>query len=287
MPPGTKKYIILNGHFYETGKALFTSENRAFKYGDGLFETIRCYKTRPLFFEEHYNRLLRGMSVMKMMVSALPGINALSEHIESLIVRNRIFTDARIRLSVFRREGGLYTPENNNIAWLLESSPLPDKGFHLNENGLRIGTYSGFPKSWNLLSPYKTLNTTPFILAGLYKKENHWDDCLIENQDKKLIESISSNLFWVKNEILFTPSVSSGCVEGIMRGQILSFAREYNIPIKEVPGTKIEELLNAEEVFLTNSVSGVKWVVALEQKRYFNRLPKEIMRWLNKKTDTN
>lgn len=286
MPPGKKKYLILNGHYYETGRPLFTPENRAFRYGDGLFETIRCHKTVPLFFEDHYNRLLRGMAVLKMTAAGLPPIPVLKEHIEKLIVRNRIFYDARIRLSVFRRDGGLYTPETNSPAWLLEALPLNDKGYHLNPEGLRIGIFTDYPKTWSFEAAFKTLSCTPYILAGIHKKENHWDDCLIVNQDKKIIESISSNLFWVKNQIIRTPLISSGCVDGVMRKQILQFAQDNHIEVKESRGTTWEELLEAEEIFLSNSVNGIRWVVAMGHKRYFNRIPKQIERWLNEKIKT-
>jgi branched-subunit amino acid aminotransferase/4-amino-4-deoxychorismate lyase len=286
MPPGKKKYLILNGHYYETGRPLFTPENRAFRYGDGLFETIRCHKTVPLFFEDHYNRLLRGMAILKMTAAGLPPIPVLKEHIEKLIVRNRIFYDARIRLSVFRRDGGLYTPETNSPAWLLEAFPLDDKGYHLNQEGIRIGVFTAYPKTWNFEAAFKTLSCTPYILAGIHKKENHWDDCLIINQDKKIIESISSNLFWVKNKVIHTPFISSGCVDGVMRKQVLKFAQENHIEIKESRGATEEELLDAEEIFLSNSVNGLRWVVAMGHKRYFNRLPKQIERWLNEKVKT-
>ncbi|MGQ1890286.1 aminotransferase class IV [Thermophagus sp. OGC60D27] len=281
MPPSNKKYLILNGHQYETGKALFSSNNRAFRYGDGLFETIRCHKTEPLFFDDHYARLLRGMATLKISVSGLPSMEIFKTNIERLIVRNRIFYDARVRISVFRRDGGLYTPETNTPAWLIEATPLPHKGFLLNEEGLRIGAFDGFPKVWNLTAPFKTLSSTPNILAGIYKKENHWDDCLILNQNKKWIESISSNLFWTKDQVLKTPSISSGCVDGVMRRQILRFAALNNIPVLETPGATKEELLNADELFLSNAINGVRWIVAFENKRYFNRLPKAITRWLN------
>jgi branched-chain amino acid aminotransferase len=283
MPPGNKKYHILNGHYYETGRPLFTSENRAFRYGDGLFETIRCHKTVPLFFDEHYDRLLRGMATLKLTTAGLPSVPVLKEHIEKLIVRNRIFYDARIRLSVFRRDGGLYTPETNSPAWLLEASPLADKGYHLNQEGIRIGLFTGFPKTWNLTAAYKTLSCTPYILAGIHKNENHWDDCLIINQDRKIIESISSNLFWVKNQTIHTPALSSGCVDGVMRRQIFKFAKDSGIQVKECSGATKEELMEAEEIFLSNSAGGIKWVVAMEHKRFFNRIPKQIERWLNGK----
>ncbi len=281
MPPGNKKYVILNGHFYDAGKPVLSFDNRAFKFGDGLFETMRCHKTVPLFFHHHYSRLLRGMAILQLSVATLPSEAVFSEQIEKLIVRNRIFNDARVRLSVFRRGGGLYTPEDNSVAWLLEATPLEGKGYQLNEQGFRIGTYSGFPKTWSPLSPFKTLNTAPYILAGLCKKENHWDDCLIKNDGKKIIEAISSNLFWVGGEALYTPAVSTGCVDGIMRGQVLRYAAENNLEVHETTGADENKLWQADEVFLTNAVSGIRWVVALENKRYFNRQPKKIVAWLN------
>lgn len=281
MPPSNKKHLILNGHQYECGKALFTHENRAFRYGDGLFETIRCHKTIPLFFDQHYDRLIRGMAILKLSVADLPGPDMFKSYIERLIVRNRIFYDARVRISVFRRSGGLYTPENNRPAWLIEATPLPNKGFLLNDRGLKIGTFDGFPKAWSLTAPFKTLSATPYILAGIYKKENHLDDCLILNQNNKWIEAISSNLFWTKDQVLYTPSVAAGCVDGIMRKQVLKFAALNNIPVKETTGATKEELLNADELFLSNAIQGIQWVVAFENKRYYNRLPKVITQWLN------
>ncbi len=281
MPPGNKTYIILNGHFYDAGKPVLSFDNRAFKFGDGLFETMRCHRTVPLFFHHHYNRLLRGMAILQLSVASLPSMADFLEQIEKLIVRNRIFYDARVRLSVFRRGGALYTPEDNSVAWLLEATPLEEKGYTLNEQGMRIGIYSGFPKIWSPLSPFKTLYTSPNILAGLFKKENYWDDCLIENDEKKIIEAISSNLFWVNGETLYTPSVTTGCVDGVMRSQVLRYAVENKLKVHENTGAGKDILLQADEIFLTNAVKGIRWVVALDNKRYFNRMPKKIVAWLN------
>ena len=281
MPPGNKKYVILNGHFYEANKPLFDNNNRAFKFGDALFETMRCHKTRPLFFHDHYSRLLRGMAILQHSIASLPSMTTFSEQIEKLIVRNRLFYDARVRLTVFRRGAGLYTPEDNSVGYLLEATPLENSGYQLNESGLRIGVSSDFPKIWNPLSPFKTLATAPYILGGLCKTKNYWDDCLITNNHERLIEAISSNLFWVRDDKLYTPAISSGCVEGIMRHQIINFAEQQGLIIHETQGALPEELLQAQEIFLTNAVTGVRWVVAFQDKRYYNRLPKKIVRWLN------
>ncbi len=281
MPPGNKQYVILNGHFYESNKPLFDSNNRAFKYGDALFETMRCHKTVPLFFEDHYSRLLRGMSIMQHSITTLPSTATFLAQIEKLIVRNRLFKDARVRLSVFRRGAGLYTPEDNSVAYLLEATPLDSKGYQLNEVGLRIGLYSDFPKTWTPLSPFKTLAATPYILAGLCKTNNLWEDCLIQNNRGQIIEGISSNLFWIREDTLFTPAVTSGCVDGILRKQIFRYARLHNLKITETNGALQQELLEADELFLTNAVNGIRWVVAYENKRYYNRLPKKILLWLN------
>lgn len=281
MPPGNKKYVILNGHFYDADKPLFGVNNRAFKFGDALFETIRCHKTVPLFFEDHYNRLIRGMAILHYSIATLPPMTSFLREIEKLIVRNRLFNDARVRLTVFRREGGLYTPQDNSVAYLLEATDLKSKGYTLNENGLRIGLYPEFPKTWTPLSPFKTLAATPYILAGICKNDNHWDDCLIKNDGGMIIEAISSNLFWIRENTLYTPAITSGCVDGIMRHQIFRYCALNDIKIQENRGALQEDLLEAEELFLTNAINGIHWVVAYEDKRYYNRLPKKITHWLN------
>jgi branched-chain amino acid aminotransferase len=207
----------------------------------------------------------------------------IQKNIKSLITKNKSFLGTRIRLSIFRNSGGLYTPNTNRISYLIESLKLDSQNYFLNKKGLKIGLFDTYKKSSNSLSGFKTGNSLPFILAGLHKNEMKWDDCLLINERQNLVESVSSNLFIVKDDILFTPSLESGAVNGIMREQIIQIALQRGITVYDDCIVKPEQLKEADEIFLTNAIVGIRWVVAYGERRYFNRSAKILMEELNKR----
>ncbi|MCG8579833.1 MAG: aminotransferase class IV [Bacteroidales bacterium] len=274
------QYITLNGVQTQADKAVLNVDNRSFRYGDALFETIRCIQQKPMWFHDHYQRLINVMSLLQMDIRSLPPRNVLEEHISWLIQKNRLFGDVRIRLTVFREDGGLYTPVSNKVQWLIESSALGASNYELNPKGLLIDIFEEEKKALNRFCHYKTANSLLFVLAGLFKQEKGKDDVLIINSNNRIIEGLASNLFWVKNNEFFTPMRSSGCVDGVMRKQIIRLLRENNWPVHEVNGTDYNTLLQADELFLSNAIQGIQWVVGLKDKRYFCKLSKEVNRLL-------
>ncbi|RXQ96818.1 aminotransferase IV [Ancylomarina salipaludis] len=274
--------LCYNGIFYPDTTALFTADNRAFRYGDSLFETIHCNGTQIQFFEEHMERLQLGMSHLRMEIPDNFS-HTIETNIKNLITKNKSFLGTRIRLSVFRNSGGLYTPQTNRISFLIESSKLDSPNYYLNKKGLKIGLFDSYKKASNSLSGFKTGNSLPFILAGLHKTEMKWDDCLLLNERQNLVESVSSNLFIVKDGILYTPSLESGAINGIMREQIIQIALNLGITVYDDCIMKPEQLMDADEIFLTNAIVGIRWVVAYEERRYFNRSAKVLIEELNKK----
>jgi len=274
--------LCYNGIFYPDTTALFTADNRAFRYGDSLFETIHCNGTQIQFFDEHMERLQLGMSHLRMEIPDNFS-HTIETNIKSLITKNKSFLGTRIRLSVFRNSGGLYTPQTNRISFLIESSKLDSPNYYLNKKGLKIGLFDSYKKASNSLSGFKTGNSLPFILAGLHKTEMKWDDCLLLNERQNLVESVSSNLFIVKDGILYTPSLESGAMNGIMREQIIQIALKLGITVYDDCIMKPEQLIDADEIFLTNAIVGIRWVVAYEERRYFNRSAKVLIEELNKK----
>ncbi len=272
----SEKYIIFNGEPVMKNKPVFTVDNRAFRYGDSVFETIRYHKGSPLFFDDHYRRLTFGMDILGMDISSLPDEETLKKQITFLVNKNRIFKDARIRLSVFRNGGGLYTPENNDVSYVVEAAPLDGELYSPGKKGLIVGLFDRFYKSSQELFSFKNSNSLVYILGGIYKRENMLDDCLIMNDKGSIIEALSSNLFWIKDEKVFTPALSSGCVNGIMRKQVLVTIEKAGLPFKETPGTTIEEIKNADEVFLTNAINGIRRVTGIDEKRYYSVTTKKI-----------
>jgi len=274
--------LCYNGTFHSDDKAIFTAGNRAFRYGDSLFETIHCNGTQIQFFAEHMQRLMQGMNQLSMIIP-ISFTETIAQNIKLLINKNKSFLGTRIRLSVFRNPGGLYTPDTNAISYLIESFKLDSPQYQLNKKGLQIGLFDGYKKTSNSMSAYKTGNSLPFILAGLHKKEMRWDDCLLLNERNNLVESVSSNLFLVKDGILFTPSLESGAVNGIMREQIIQIALDLGMTVYDDCIIKPEQLRDADEVFLSNAITGIRWVVAYEDRRFFNRSAKVLIEELNKR----
>lgn len=282
MCASEKKYINLNGQLLPAGEPHIFHTNRSFCYGDGLFESIHANGVNLHFFEDHFERLSRGMKILKMDTPLLFSMKLLEEEIKSLIKRNRLFTGNRVRLSVFRNAGGYYTPIDNQISWLIEVTPLPQPEYYLNEKGLRVSIYDSIRKPVNYLSAFKTSSSLVYTMAGLYKKENNLDDCLLVNADGNVVEAISSNLFLVKNRSLLTPPLSEGPVLGIVRKQIIQIARELKIQVYE-QAIKPGYLLDADECFLTNTINGIKWVLGYKNKRYYSKVAGELLEELKKK----
>ncbi|MBL4592551.1 MAG: aminotransferase class IV [Flavobacteriales bacterium] len=276
----TPLYINFNGFLYMEDEKVFTVKNRAFRYGDALFETIRVIDGQPRYLEDHFIRLKKGMAVLKMH-SANISFNDLKEQVVKLIEKNHIKKGGRVRLTVFRSGDGLYTPENEGKSYVIEASPLKDNIYVLNENGLSIDVFNDLRRTRNILSQIKTTNNIPHVLTGIYKKENDLDDCIVLNDQARIVEALSSNIFLYKNNNLYTPSLDEGCMDGVMRKQVLLIAKEMNINVFEgmVNGSM---LLQADEMFLTNAISGIQWVVSYRQKRYFNKATKEVLSHLNK-----
>jgi len=278
MPIG-QGFFVLNEKFYLNNETVISHHNRALCYGDALFETIRCLGTTPVFFDIHTERLIKGMKILKMAIPDNFQI-ILRTYIEKLLNKNRIFKGARIRVTVFRNEGGLYTPEDRNISWIMESIPLDNEQFRFEPKGLTIDIYDAVHKPVNILSNLKTTNALIFVLAGIFRQENKLDDCFILNQYGRITESISSNVFVVKEKLILTPSLSEGCIEGTMRKTIIGLARQNGFEVIE-KGVLEKNLVEAEEIFVTNSIQGIRWIAAYKDRRYFNFASRKLIAALN------
>jgi len=275
-----QNYINHNGVFIESDKPALTVNNRSFRYGDALFETIRFSNNKALFLKEHIQRLKTGMTVLKMNFDSNFCDQFLNNIIKELAQKNNIQSDARIRLTIYRNDGGFYAPSNNSCSYLLEMYPLDEKGYQLNVKGYTVDLFTDFKKPQNSLSSIKSANSSIYVMAGIYKTEKQLDECILTNDKSHIIEAISSNIFAVKNGVLYTPPVNDGCVDGVMRKKIIEIAQANKIAVYEISVMQ-NVLLGADELFLTNTIQGVRWVVAYKQKRYFNTTSKKLVEKLN------
>ncbi|MBN2612631.1 MAG: aminotransferase class IV [Bacteroidales bacterium] len=276
------RYICNNGIYLKDENPVLFASNRAFLYGDALFETIHANGTRVQFFNFHLERLKKGMQLLKMNIPGYFTSEYFAEHIRGVLARNKFFKGARVRLTVFRNSNGLYTPETNDVQYIIDSAKLESDVYVLNQTGYTVDLYTGMYKPVNMLSQLKTTNALPFVLAGIFKKENNLEDCIVLNENKRICESVGSNIFIVKGEKVYTPALSEGCLPGVMRNVICGLIKSEGISLNDDSRLTATDLLTADEFFLTNAVSGIRWVVAFRQRRYYNKLSKILINKLNR-----
>lgn len=260
---------FLDGSYYLIKLNGISVSNRGFKFGDFLFETVRTRASQALLLDKHFERLKRGMELLKMNVGDLPTLPQLHGFIESLINKNRYYTDCRVRITVFRKGEGLYTPDTNDVSILIEAKPLETKGYENNSKGILIGVFDEHFKSISPLSNFKCGGSFVCILAGIYRKESQFGDVLLKNSEGRLIEAISSNLFFVRDDVFYTPRLETGCVDGIMRTKVIELIRLQGWSLQEIDGATEDLLEWADEIFLTNAIVGIQGVIGFKKRRFY------------------
>ncbi len=272
--------VNINGQLLNANDATISYDNRSFRYGDGFFETIRCIKGKPLWIQDHHHRIRRSAELLKFNLSDYSTVKFFTEQIHNLLSVNGMEKAARVRLSIWRESKGFYLPDENNTGYMIEASMLDNELFMLNKKGLLVGVYDQLQKPTGFLSGLKSSNALVYILASLFAAENRWDDALILNTHGNIAEATSSNVFIVKKNAIYTPGISQGCVEGVMRINILRLAASAGYNVHETSITS-DNLLDADEVFLTNTIGGVQWVKAFNDKRYYNKVASHLIELLN------
>ena len=276
----TPIFINFNGQILPADSKLLTVGNRSFKYGDGLFESMRLMKGKLKFADLHADRLQRGMKALKIDGYSQMDAWFLKDITEQLGIRNKA-KHGRIRLTVYRDAGGLYTPTSNGMGYCMELLPADEPRYFLNEKGLIVDIFTELPKAANYLANIKTCNSLTYVMAGLYKTQNNLDEVFLLNQNGFLCEASSANIFVYYQNHLYTPALSEGCVEGVMRQVVIDLAKKVNIPLTEAQ-INPEILYEADEVFITNASRGIQCVMGYGVRRYFNKISKVLMDELNK-----
>lgn len=271
--------ILYNQQLIPADQPLLTASNRAFRYGDGLFETIKVINGKPQFLAHHLQRLFKGMDLLGMEMHDALHLHVIENSILELLAENQIKKGGRIRLSVFRKDGGLYAPHSNEVNILIEALEGANQ-YEFNEKGKSLGVYQRFYKPINALASVKSASAVFYVLAAQAANASTFDDLILLNQQKHLCETTASNLFLVINKKIVTPALDQGILPGIMREQVLSVAHRNGFETREMTLT-LSDLDLADEVFTTNSIAGIQWIKAYNKKRYFNTVSKKLCGWLN------
>jgi len=269
------EYFNYNGKTYKDQTPVLQASSRGLRYGDGIFETMKSINGRLQFTDEHFARLWHGMQVLQFSIPRHFTPDSLQEEIVSLLLKNGHHQMARIRITVFRGDGGLYDAVNHIPNYIIQSWPLPDESGAWNSNGLVLGIYNDAKKSCDVLSNLKHNNFLPYVMAAMHAKNEKWNDAILLNTAGRICDSTIANIFTVKDDLVCTPSLAEGCIAGIMRKNMLQELAKMNLRVLETELT-IDDLLAADEVFLTNSIHHMRWVRSIGNKIYANNRAQKI-----------
>jgi aminodeoxychorismate lyase len=265
------KYLLCNGKFITTGKAIISADNRGFRFGDGLFETMRMINGSVPLLNYHFERLFSSLLLLKFQLPQYFTPAYLSEQIKKIAIKNQHENSARIRLTIFRGNGGLYTYENDFPNYIIQTWKIKKQTSILNKAGIIAGVYTKARKSCDDFSHIKSNNYLPYLMAAMWAKENKFDDALILNNYNRVAEATIANIFLVKDGTIKTPAQSEGCISGVMRRFLIESFKKENIPFEETQ-IEVDELPEANELFLTNAVTGIRWIKQCNKTFYSKKL---------------
>ncbi len=276
--------INLNGVTHNRKDATLSLKNRGFTYGDSVFETIRVINGKIIFWEDHYFRLMASMRIMRMEIPLTFSPEFLEDQIKELVISNNLENSgARIRFTVYRREGGYYTPETRDIDYLIEGNKLDSSFYLLNPEPFEIELFKDHFVNSGLLSTIKTNNRAVNVLGGIYAQENGYQSCLLLNEKKMVVEALNGNIFLVKDRVVKTPPISEGALNGIIRKQLVSIIRMVEGLELEEAAISPFELQKADELFITNVIVGIQPVTQYRKKEFVADVAGELLTKLNVK----
>ena len=276
--------INLNGTItsYETAK--LSLKNRGLLYGDAVFETIKAVNGQLFFWEDHYFRLMASMRILRMAIPMHFSMEFLENEIKKTIRAAAFDKQAvRIKLYVNRKEGGKYNPTNHDVDYFIELEATGNPFYTLNEDPYRVELFKDHYIYANLLSTLKSNAKTVNVLGSIYATENGYQNCLLLNEKKMVVEALQGNLFLVKGTTIITPPTSDGCLRGIIRKQLIEIAKtlkEYTIEEKSISSFDLQK---ADELFITNVMIGIQPISNYRKKNYGTEVAKMLLQKLNVK----
>ena len=257
------------------------TQNRAFLYGDAVFETLKIVQGKVLFLEDHYFRLMASMRILRMEIPMNFTMEYFEEQLLSVVKSNGFEDATRARITIYRNDGGYYLPTTNTISFLIHTSSLDNQAYVWEEKTCEVDLYKDFYISKQLISTLKTTNKVIHVTASIYADENGFDNCILLNDSKNVVEVLQGNLFMLQGNKLITPPVAEGCINGIMRKQVLALA-------KKVEGLEVVEevispfdLQKADELFFTNVIKGIQSITKYRKKEFATTMANLLVQKLN------
>ena len=270
--------INFNGKILDESDQL--SNNRGFLYGDAVFETLKIVNNKILFWEDHYFRLMSSMRIIRLDIPETYTPEFLKENIIKIHQKKSLTGNSRVRITVFRYSSGKYRPESNTSSFIISSEELKESNYILNNGDYKVDLFKDFYLDNQLISSIKSNNKIINVVASIYSNENGLENCILLNKNKMVVEFINSNIFAVNQGKIYTPKLSSGCLNGVMRKNLINILRLNSFEVFEEDISTFD-LTKSDEIFGTNIIQGLFSVTNYRNKYYSNSISLKILNLLN------
>ncbi len=274
--------INYNGNLLIESEEVVSFNNRGLQYGDALFETLRISNGKILFWEDHYFRLMASMRILRMEIPMSFSMEFLeSEVLKTLGDSEKLTINARAKIFINRKAGGKYTPVTNDVDYFVITEKLEDSFYIFNDSSYKVELFKDYYIPANLLSTLKTSTKVIHVLGSIFAKENDYDNCILLNDKKQVVEALNGNIFLVHGTEIITPSIEDGCLRGILRKQIISICNQsekYTLIEKSISPFDLQK---ADELFITNVIQGIQPVLNYRKKEYTSIVAKDLLQKLN------
>jgi branched-chain amino acid aminotransferase len=270
--------INFNGKITDLSDQLIN--NRAFLYGDAVFETLIIFNDKILFWEDHYFRLMSSMRIIRLDIPDKYTPEFFKENI--IKIHNNISQtgNSRIRINIYRSSGGKYKPEKNTPSFIISCESINYNTYKLNKGHYEVDLYKDYYLDNQLISSIKSNNKIINVVASIYASENGFDNCILLNKDKLVSEFINSNLFIIKDEKIYTPTLKSGCLNGVVRKNLFKILSSSSFELCEQDLSTFD-ITQSDEIFGTNIAQGIFSVTKFRKKDYDCSKTKKIITMLN------
>jgi branched-chain amino acid aminotransferase len=272
--------INYNGNIQDTS-SFAVENNRGFLFGDAIFETIKVNATKILFLEDHYLRLMASMRICRMEIPMNFTMEFMEEEILKLIELQANKVSNRIRFSVFRNAEGFYNPTTNDVQFLITCSELASDTYAFSSTAYEVELFKDFYVSKHLLATLKTNNKMINVVASIFAKENNFQNCLLINEDKNVVEATNGTIFMKMGNQIITPPISDGCLNGIMRKQVIAIVAKMDGFVMIEKSISPFDLQKADELFISNVITGIQPITKYRKKELTSEAAKEITNVLN------
>lgn len=269
-----------NGALKASNTPLFSVHNRGFLYGDAVFETLRFGQKHIHFWEDHYFRLMAAMRIFRMQIPMEFTPEFLEQECLRVIdAQTKSAPSWRLRLTVFREDGGAYLPTSKAVGYAIEAKPLETDSYSFKDT-YKVDLFKDYYIQKSMLSNLKSTNKALHVIGSIFMQEQGFDNGIVVNDAKEIVEFLNGNLFVIQDGVLRTPPLSSGCLDGIIRKQLLRLAKKHNLPYEEADISPFD-LQKVQEIFMTNAVVGVQPVSYYRRTTYTHIHTKRFQQLLN------